>query len=262
MVCLHLVHRDAFVLRTYDSLQVSKAKDNAFVWWLNCVTSKVVANLIPRSLALGHVSTAASSVYKQIKLRAHGDLHPVFLIGWIGVFQLLFSIISAPGVGWATGIPLTKVPRNLWDGFQCYFGYSSVEAGCHPDSLCDTAFFFVNLCLICQALYMLCLVFVLKYGSTSLLYLALTMMVPFGNLIFSLPIVTSASIYASDIVALIVIVIGLLLFRFGHKLPKLRREEEGENDLEDGQLILAAEDENEAPPCHPLLEPLIAYAYV
>lgn len=108
---------------------------------------------------------------------------------------------------------------------------------------------------------MLCVVFVLKYGSTSLLYLALTMMVPLGNLIFSLPIVTSASIYGSDILALVVIVLGLLLFRFGHKLPNIRRQQ-SENDLADGQLILAAEDETDAPPCHPLLDSLISYAYV
>lgn len=206
------------------------------------------------------VQPSTASVYKQIKLRAHGDLHPVFLIGWIGVFQFLFSIISAPGVGWATGIPMTELPQNVWDGLKCYFGRSSVESGCHPDSLCSSghAFLFVNVCLLCQALYMLCVVFVLKYGSTSLLYLGLTCMVPFGNLIFSLPFVTSASIYASDVIALLVIVVGLLLYRFGHKLPQGGRNQSTANDDQ----ILPPEEEAEAEPCHPLLEPLISFAYV
>ena len=107
-------------------------------------------------------------------------------------------------------------------------------------------------------MYIVCVVLVLKYGSTSLLYLALTMMVPLGNLIFSLPI---ASIYVSNTTALLVIVSGLLLYRFGGKFARQYGENDGTKDTGDGGYIAAAQ-ESAMDPCHRLLEPLITYAYV
>ena len=199
------------------------------------------------------------SVYKQVKLSCHGDLHPLFLFGWIGVFQFLFSAILAPGVSLASGLPLEEVPRNLLKGFKCYFGAASVDKGCHPDSRCASghAFLFVNLCLLCHGIYLLCMLCVLKYGSSALLFLALTMMVPLGNLSFSLPFMESPEqMHFSDVIALIVIVLGLLLYRFGHALPnRLIHDTQQESETMEG----SSSSEHQ---CHPLLEPLISYAYV
>lgn len=192
------------------------------------------------------------------------------LFGFTGLFQLIFSVVFVvPSAGLAIGIPLQELPHNLWDGLRCYFGKSSINSGCHPDKTCESgdAFLYVNLCLFCQAVYLLCMMLVLKYGSTSLLYLALTLMVPMGNLAFSLPFMPFPTMmHVSDIVALLVIVVGLMLYRFGHALPKsssIRAE-----NLDDEPLYVLLTEEGGHPrdaqndPCHPLFEPLLQYAYV
>lgn len=62
---------------------------------------------------------------------------------------------------------------------------------------------------------------VLKYGSTALLYLGLTAMVPLANLAFALPFLPRQAQQplsmqdVSDIVGLLVILGGLVLYRFG-----------------------------------------------
>jgi hypothetical protein len=58
------------------------------------------------------------------------------------------------------------------------------------------------------------MMFVLKYGSSSLLYLGLTLMVPLGHLVFSLH--SPSSIHLSDVFGLFVLMAGLVLYRFGH----------------------------------------------
>jgi len=102
------------------------------------------------------------------------------------------------------------------------------------------------------------MMYVLKYGSMPLLYLALTMMVALAHLAFSL----WSSIYPSDIIALLAIVLGLLLYRFGNKLPRQLPSSTGEVV----SAIPAEHDEiastTTAERCHPMLEPLISYAYV
>lgn len=106
---------------------------------------------------------------------------------------------------------------------------------------------------------MLSTVGILKYGSTSLLYLAMTLMVPMGNLVFSLPFIrTEASVCVSDIVALLVIVLGLLLYRFGYKKSPPRLSSTGAST----QNVPLAEGEERLEQCHPLLQPLMRYAYV
>ena len=205
---------------------------------------------------LTRVPSRWKSIYKQVKLRTHGDLHPIFLIGWIGVFQFLFTLVSAPGLGWAAGLPLGELPKNIWNGLKCYFGSGSIESGCHPDSPCKHAFIFVNLCFFCQALYMMCTMLVLKYGSTSLLYLAMTMMVPLGNLTFLLRM--DSSICLSDVAALTVIVLGLLLYRFGTRLPIVAMRTDHERLHTEGAEVQEPDPESR----RPMLEPLISYAYV
>jgi hypothetical protein len=63
-------------------------------------------------------------------------------------------------------------------------------------------------------MYTVLMMYILKYGSASLLYLALTIMVPLGNLAFSLPFMPGSSpMHLSDIMGLIVIMTGLVLYR-------------------------------------------------
>jgi hypothetical protein len=108
-------------------------------------------------------------------------LDPIFMNGWIAVFQLLFSIVVSVPAGMVSSPSIAPwdVPRNLWDGFRCYDGHGTIETGCHVDDACsNNAAFFVNLALIANLTFTFFTMYILKYGSTALLFLALTVMVP------------------------------------------------------------------------------------
>ena len=64
-------------------------------------------------------------------------------------------------------------------------------------------------------LYNLLILLILKYGSANLLWLALTLMVPLGNVAFTLDFMPqSQTLHATDIVGLVVICTGLGIYRF------------------------------------------------
>ena len=84
----------------------------------------MIASCVPMTL---------SSVYKEIAL-GETQLDPMFLNGWIAVFQFLFSIALALPAAMA-GDPAVypdKLPGNIWDGCRCYVGINTVE--CEDDN--------------------------------------------------------------------------------------------------------------------------------
>jgi drug/metabolite transporter (DMT)-like permease len=155
-----------------------------------------------------------STIYKEIVL--DNDMDPIFLNGWIVIFQTVYSMLLAVPAGMASTPPVLPkdMPNNILDGFKCYMGINSIDDGCHPDD-CSTAALYFNWGICASLLYMLTSMFVVKLGSTSLLFLGLTIMVPLGNLAFAiLPSEARTTFHASDIVGLAVILLGLLLYRF------------------------------------------------
>ena len=80
-----------------------------FVWSL-----VMLASTIPMAL---------STIYKEIAL-GETELDPVYLNGWIAIFQFLFSLVVAipAGVLASPTVHLKGVPQNLWEGMLCFFG--------------------------------------------------------------------------------------------------------------------------------------------
>jgi hypothetical protein len=151
------------------------------------------------------------------------------------VYQFLFSLplILPMGVVSTPTIKPMEVPSNLYNGMLCFLGYGTVNSGCHPDAFCGhrnvdntmanfvddawswSAAWIVNVALFCNIFYTLFMMLILKYGSTSILFLALTILVPLGNAVFAIPNMPGrASLHETDIVAVVVIVLGLGLYRF------------------------------------------------
>jgi drug/metabolite transporter (DMT)-like permease len=164
-------------------------------------------------MILSCIPMTLSTIYKEIALEDHVD--PVFLNGWVVIFQTTYSLVLAIPTGMASTPTVFPgdVPKNIWNGFLCYLGRGSIQTGCHPDDHCDQAALLFNLSLVFNVLYILNMMFVIKLGSTSLLFLALTIMVPVGNLIFAL-LPGAAPVHASDLIGLAVILGGLVLYRF------------------------------------------------
>lgn len=242
--------------------QATKKEEGlTFVWSL-----LLLASAIPMTL---------SAMYKQVALDV-AQLDPVYLNGWISIFQFLFALVVAVPAAWMTGITPLDVPRNMWDGLLCFLGkgrsfFSSsrqlgceesqcsaltfvflceytdtIDSGCHPDECSPHTPILVGSYLICAILYSTFMLCVLKYGSTSTLFMAQTILVPLGNLAFSLPLFgQSAPVYTSDLMGLVVILSGLILYRFWG-------EEEHSNDDQSHatwvrQLIQQVQGENPSP---------------
>lgn len=167
----------------------------------------VILSCIPMTL---------SSLYKEITLE-DVELDPLYLNGWTAFFQLFYSLAMAVPAGMSFSPPVhpSELPHHLQDAWQCYYyGKGTVDTGCHPDDLCAQAFWLFNINFILVCMFTILVVYMLKYGSTSLLFLAYTIQVPLGNLVFCLPFIPGYTpMHVSDIVGLIVIVTGLVLYR-------------------------------------------------
>jgi len=75
---------------------------------------------------------------------------------------------------------------------------------------------FVNVYLVFNVSYNVLIILILKFGNANILWLAMTIMVPVGNLAFALPFMPSPSqVKVTDITGLVVIMAGLGLYRFG-----------------------------------------------
>lgn len=172
-------------------------------------------------MILSTVPMALSSVYKEIAL-GETEIDPMYLNGWVAVFQFLFALVLCIPASFASEppVPLADLPSNLYDGLMCYFGKSTItcageDDNCVSDQCYLDAPVFVNIYIFFNQLYNLLIILMLKYGSANLLYLALTLMVPLGNVAFTIPIVPSSSpLKVTDIVGLIVICFGLGCYRF------------------------------------------------
>jgi len=143
----------------------------------------------------------------------------LYVSGWIAVFQFVCSVAVAVPAGLVSS-PLVRpweVPQNLIHGMFCYAGVGVVETGCHPDTACSSSALWVNVTVICHVVYTLSMMLVLKYSDSgsSLLFLALTAIVPIGHLFFTLPFMPERTpLRTSDLAGLIVILSGLVLYRF------------------------------------------------
>lgn len=172
-------------------------------------------------MILSCVPMTLSSIYKEIALGDDLELDPILMNGWIAIFQLLFSLILAVPAGLLSSPPVVPadLPRNMYQGLLCYLGKGTIETGCHPDNMCSFhAALYVNMSLLLNCIYNLLMMYILKFGSASLLYLALTAMVPIGNLAFALPFMPqTTTFHVSDLIGLGVIMAGLVLYRFADR---------------------------------------------
>lgn len=172
-------------------------------------------------LILSCVPMTLSSVYKEIAL-GETELDPMYLNGWIAVFQASFALVLCVPASMASDPPVSveNLPQNLYDGAKCFVGISTIT--CDPgddDCVADDCYpngpLFVTIYLVFNQLYNLFILLLIKYGSSNLLWMALTLMVPLGNVAFTLPFMPEHEpLRATDIIGLVLICFGLGCYRF------------------------------------------------
>ncbi|RHX97678.1 hypothetical protein DYB36_002156, partial [Aphanomyces astaci] len=193
---------------------------NTAVW-----AAVMIASCVPMCL---------SSVYKEIAL-GQAELDAVYLNGWIAVFQFMLSIplsIPAAMIG-SPPVPPRDLPQNLYDGMRCYMGHNTIVDGPHPDD-CDKATLFVTIYILFNVGYNLLIILMLKFGSANLLWLAMTIMVPLGNVAFTFPFMPEHQpLHTTDVVGLVVIMTGLFVYRFLQDIVAARKSSAAESDLKE-----------------------------
>jgi len=201
----------------------------------------IIASCVPMCL---------SSVYKE-KALGEQDVGVVYLNGWVAVFQSLLAIPLAIPSAWATHVPLSELPYNVRDGFLCLAGINSIVDLPDDDSwwrhhgdpyrndtrgydllnpadalskradACEMAPYYVPCYMFFNLFYNILTIVILKKGSSNLLYLGSTVLVPISNAMFSLKIMPGHQpLHRSDIEGLGVIMLGLLLYRAGSSFAK------------------------------------------
>ena len=161
---------------------------------------------------------ALSSVYKEKALGEH-DVDVIYLNGWIAVFQTVMSLPMAIPTAMATALPFEDIPQNIYDGFKCYVGINTVLDESSPHLVldqCGTAPYFVSAFIAFNLVYNVLIIVILKRGSSSLLYLSSTVLVPVNDGMFSLKFIPGHKpLHLADVLGLVVIMLGLLLYRCG-----------------------------------------------
>jgi hypothetical protein len=210
-------------------------------------------------MLLSCVPMCLSSVFKE-KALGDCEIDVVYLNGWVAVFQLLFTVVMAVPAAYTSGLTVEDVPSNFFGGMKCYAGIDSNSPGpngtTYIDSLhggphecaflepaggsggggggggaattnlpqcdnCASSTVFVSVYLLFNIGYNLLIILILKFGSSNVLWLAMTVMVPLGNAAFYIPGIpghTNPSPF--DLAGLLLIMFGLLLYRFAEKCKK------------------------------------------
>jgi hypothetical protein len=189
-----------------------------------------------------------SSVFKE---KALGDveLDPIYFNLMVAVYQFILIFPLLPPSAYSVGVEMDQIFTNVADGLKCYVGINSVAS-----DACSTAPGYVNAYLLFNIGYNILIILVLKYGSSNLLWLALTATVPVSDLVFAIPgIPGGAPVTWSVGVGLPVIFFGLVIYRFyaqarawwRTKVMGLPAEEEKKATEEESELLRDAAGENE-----------------
>eukprot|EP00633_Aureoumbra_lagunensis_P002653 CAMPEP_0197300146 /NCGR_PEP_ID=MMETSP0890-20130614/47716_1 /TAXON_ID=44058 ORGANISM="Aureoumbra lagunensis, Strain CCMP1510" /NCGR_SAMPLE_ID=MMETSP0890 /ASSEMBLY_ACC=CAM_ASM_000533 /LENGTH=484 /DNA_ID=CAMNT_0042778825 /DNA_START=571 /DNA_END=2025 /DNA_ORIENTATION=- len=180
----------------------------------------------PLMIILSCIPMCVGSVFKEKSLGEH-DIDVVYLNGWIAVFQTFMSLPLAIPTAYATDLSLAEIPTNIMDGMRCFFGINSIGVGYtkdewatngdhRPPDNCGTAPYFVSAFLVFNLAYNVLIILILKLGSSALLYLGSTVLVPVSNGMFALPFIPgNKPLHLADVLGLFVIMLGLILYRAG-----------------------------------------------
>eukprot|EP00029_Vermamoeba_vermiformis_P012180 TRINITY_DN699_c0_g1_i1.p1 TRINITY_DN699_c0_g1~~TRINITY_DN699_c0_g1_i1.p1 ORF type:complete len:395 (+),score=118.67 TRINITY_DN699_c0_g1_i1:38-1222(+) len=196
---------------------------------LNNNTNNTVFGMVIFFLAA--VPNSFSGVYKEIAFKGEVDLDVFYMNAWVALFQFILGIVTAPiisipGFGGDDSIPLGKIPEELWFGARCLFGYDS-----RVGDECGEVWIAVLMYVVANIGYNIALLLVIKYGSAALFYVASAVMLPLADICFTFEFImgkdaTPLSLY--DIIGLVLILAGLILYRF---LPESKPQDKEDTSI-------------------------------
>ena len=177
-------------------------------------------------LVVSCVPMVMSSVYKE-KALGEMEIDVIYLNGWVAVFQFLMSIPLIWPSSWAIGLSMHDIYPNMIGGFWCWLGVNTITEenyvpGGLPVDHCEMAPMYVNMYLFFNVVFNILIVVILKHGSSNILWLSSTIIVPMSNIAFSMKIMPGhQDLTDYDIIGLVVIMKGLIIYRFWPSLASL-----------------------------------------
>jgi hypothetical protein len=167
-------------------------------------------------LVLACIPMCLSSVYKEQAL-GEVDINVIYLNGWVAIFQTIASIPLCFPSAWLIGLSNEEIMPNLVHGFRCWFGVNSIEVA--TDAMvvdqCDMSPFYVNTYLAFNVVFNVLIIVILKHGSANIMWMASTVIVPLSNVAFSLKFMPNhTTLHWSDWLGLVIIMLGLVIYRF------------------------------------------------
>ncbi|CAM9445350.1 unnamed protein product, partial [Ectocarpus fasciculatus] len=157
-----------------------------------------------------------SSVYKE-KALGEVDIDVIYLNGWVAIFQTIAAIPLCFPSAYVTGLSMDQIWPNLYEGFLCWFGVNSISepTGSLVVDDCAMSPFYVNVYIFFNVVFNVLIIVILKHGSANIMWMASTVIVPLSNVAFSLQFMPNhTTLHASDWIGLVVIMTGLLIYRF------------------------------------------------
>lgn len=183
----------------------SNATSTMFLWG-----AILAATAIPQYLAVRTKSCADSGVHKMKPVTRFG-LTSLFSVGFTVGLSVLFAWIGNPTVepsDWS---------ENFNDGSDCYRGTNTIETGCNVDD-CDSSSLWINVYTVVNILYQSMVFYVTDQpDAEDIMLVSVSLMVPICQIFFLLPFmptVTGGPEW-SNIVALLLVIIGLSVYRKG-----------------------------------------------
>lgn len=164
-------------------------------------------------LVLSCIPMCLSSVYKE-KALGDTEIDAIYMNYWVAVYQFILSFPLLIPSGYASGVAPNQLVSNIVNGAKCYIGTNSIVGGSQPDD-CSTAPLFVNLYILFNLAYNVLIILMLKYGSSNILWLCLTLQVPIANFVFAFDFMPNHKpVGIENVFGLIVIMGGLVIYRF------------------------------------------------
>jgi hypothetical protein len=136
---------------------------------------------------------------------------------------------------------------NMVNGAKCWFGINTIMESSEANGIwkddCADAPFYVNTYLAFNIVFNILIIVILKHGSANILWMASTVIVPLSNIAFSLDFMPGHKpLTIFDTIGLVVIMAGLLVYRFMVPIHKLYRKLTGTwSDDDETEAELAAQ---------------------
>ena len=168
--------------------------------------------------ALGNMGLGIERVFEHFVFKTYQNLHPMKMFMWTMYTQFFLYIFFLPTQQLSIfgGVEFKDIPEVMVDGVKCTFGISSTNEN-RPRCDSSNTYLFFSYCFVDFYVYFIGLYVIQKYGSSTMA-VASALVIPIQQAVYCTFLVGKyiETFYVSDLIALIIVLIGYYFFEFHH----------------------------------------------